>query len=105
MRRGEQLPRIAPEAPLAEGLLEMTRKGLGLTAVVDAQERVLGVFTDGDLRRVLDRRIDVHAATMREVMTRGGRSRSSRASWPPRPRSSWSPPHHRPAGASMPSGI
>ena len=73
MRRGDALPRITPEAPLAEGLLQMTRKGLGLTAVIDEQERVIGVFTDGDLRRVVDRRIDVHTATMREVMTQGGR--------------------------------
>jgi arabinose-5-phosphate isomerase len=74
MRRGEALPRVRPETPLAEGLLEMTRKGLGLTAVVDAQQRLLGVFTDGDLRRALDRRIDLHTTTMREVMTAGGRS-------------------------------
>jgi arabinose-5-phosphate isomerase len=74
MRRGDKLPQVRPETPLAEGLLEMTRKGLGLTAVVDAQQRVLGVFSDGDLRRALDRRIDLHATTMREVMTVGGRS-------------------------------
>jgi arabinose-5-phosphate isomerase len=74
MRRGENLPRVGLETPLSEGLLEMTRKGLGLTAVIDAQERLLGVFTDGDLRRALDRRIDLHATTMREVMTAGGRS-------------------------------
>jgi arabinose-5-phosphate isomerase len=73
MRRGEALPCIGPTAPLAQGLLEMTRKGLGLTAVVDAEQRVVGVFTDGDLRRVVDRRIDVHSATMSQVMTRGGR--------------------------------
>jgi arabinose-5-phosphate isomerase len=73
MRRGDALPRVGPEAPLAEGLLEMTRKGLGLTAVLDEREHVIGVFTDGDLRRVVDRRIDVHAATMSQVMTRGGR--------------------------------
>jgi arabinose-5-phosphate isomerase len=72
MRREDALPRIAPEAPLAEGLVEMSRKGLGMTAVLDAEERVLGVFTDGDLRRALDRRIDVHRATMSQVMTRGG---------------------------------
>ncbi|HEY7928654.1 MAG TPA: KpsF/GutQ family sugar-phosphate isomerase [Steroidobacteraceae bacterium] len=73
MRRDEALPRVRPDAPLAEGLLEMTRKGLGLTAVLDEQERVIGVFTDGDLRRVVDRRIDVHSASMSQVMTRGGR--------------------------------
>lgn len=73
MRRGDALPRIRPSAPLAEGLLEMTRKGLGLTAVLDEQDRVIGVFTDGDLRRVVDRRIDVHSASMSQVMTRGAR--------------------------------
>ncbi len=73
MRQGEQLPRVGPETPLAEGLLEMTRKGLGLTAVVDAEDRVLGVFTDGDLRRALDRRIDVHRVRMAAVMTSGAR--------------------------------
>ncbi len=74
MRRGEELPRVAPEALLSEGLLEMTRKGLGMTAVLDAQGQLLGVFTDGDLRRALDRKVDVHSATMSQVMTRGGRS-------------------------------
>ena len=63
----------APEALLSEGLLEMSRKGLGMTVVVDAQDRILGVFTDGDLRRTLDSRIDVHKATMREVMTPNGK--------------------------------
>jgi arabinose-5-phosphate isomerase len=74
MRRGDRLPRVHLETPLSDGLLEMTRKGLGLTAVVDAQQHLLGVFTDGDLRRALDRRIDLHTTTMREVMTVGGRS-------------------------------
>jgi arabinose-5-phosphate isomerase len=73
MRTGEQLPRVGPDTVMAQGLLEMSRKGLGMTAVVDDQQRVLGIFTDGDLRRTLDRRIDVHTATMRTVMTPGGR--------------------------------
>jgi arabinose-5-phosphate isomerase len=73
MRRGENLPRVGLETPLSDALLEMTRTGLGLTAVVDAQQRVLGVFSDGDLRRALDRRIDLHRTVMREVMTPGGR--------------------------------
>ena len=74
MRRGEDLPRVAADTPLAAGLLEMSRKGLGMTAIVDAEDRVLGVFTDGDLRRSLDRQLDVHATPMREVMTPGGRT-------------------------------
>jgi arabinose-5-phosphate isomerase len=73
MRRGEALPQVPPTVPLAQGLLEMSRKGLGLTAITDEGQRLLGVFTDGDLRRTLDRRIDVHEVTMREVMTPGGR--------------------------------
>ena len=56
MRRGDTLPRVRPDTPLAEGLLEMSRKGLGMTAVLDEEQRVLGIFTDGDLRRALDRR-------------------------------------------------
>jgi arabinose-5-phosphate isomerase len=75
MRRGdEQLPRVAPDAPLSEGLLEMSRKGLGFTTVVDDAGRVLGVFTDGDLRRALDHAVDVRNTRMREVMTAGAKS-------------------------------
>ena len=74
MRTGAALPRVAPATALAEGLLEMSAKGLGLTAVVGADGAVLGVFTDGDLRRALDRRVDVHATTMQEVMTARART-------------------------------
>jgi arabinose-5-phosphate isomerase len=70
MRTGEAIPRVAPETTLAEGVMEMTRKGLGMTAVVDRDDRVLGVFTDGDLRRAWDRAADVHGTRMQEVMTR-----------------------------------
>jgi arabinose-5-phosphate isomerase len=73
MRRGDALPKVGPETLLAQGLLEMSRKGLGMTAILDEQDQVLGIFTDGDLRRTLDRRVDVHAVTMREVMTAGGK--------------------------------
>ena len=69
MRTGDALPRVGPQTRLGEGLLEMSRKGLGMTVVVDEGNRVLGVFTDGDLRRALDRQVDVHTATMSEVMT------------------------------------
>jgi arabinose-5-phosphate isomerase len=70
MRRGADVPRVAAGTSLAEGLLEMSRKGLGMCVVVDESDRVLGVYTDGDLRRSLDRRTDLHAARMAEVMTR-----------------------------------
>jgi arabinose-5-phosphate isomerase len=69
MRRGDDLPRVSATAPLAQGLVEMSRKGLGLTAVVDENNRILGVFTDGDLRRTLDRGLDLRTTQMREVMT------------------------------------
>jgi arabinose-5-phosphate isomerase len=69
MRTGAALPRVRPHDSLGDGLLEMTRKGLGMTVVVDAEDRVLGVFTDGDLRRALDRQVDIHRAAMHEVMT------------------------------------
>jgi len=69
MRTGAALPRVLPTAPLSAGLLEMSAKGLGMTVVVDADERILGVFTDGDLRRALEAQADVHATTMVAVMT------------------------------------
>jgi arabinose-5-phosphate isomerase len=74
MRTGTAVPRITPEAPLSAGLLEMSRKGLGMTVVVDRHERILGVFTDGDLRRALDRQIDVHNTVMSAVMTSAAKS-------------------------------
>lgn len=74
MHSDERLPRVAPDASLRDALLEMTQKGLGMTAIVDAQGHPLGVFTDGDLRRVLDGGVDIRHAAISEVMTRGGRS-------------------------------
>ncbi|HEY1315250.1 MAG TPA: KpsF/GutQ family sugar-phosphate isomerase [Steroidobacteraceae bacterium] len=70
MRTGADIPTVSAGTPLAEGLLEVTRKGLGMTAIVDASRRVLGVFTDGDLRRALDAAVDLHATRMEQVMTR-----------------------------------
>jgi arabinose-5-phosphate isomerase len=69
MRTGEQIPAVAPQASLQAGLLEMTRKGLGMTAVVDGAQRVLGIFTDGDLRRTLDRTQDLLGQRMQDLMT------------------------------------
>jgi arabinose-5-phosphate isomerase len=73
MRRGDELPAVGPDTPLGAGLLEMSRKGLGMTTVVDEGRRVIGIFTDGDLRRALDRQLDVHSTPMRAVMTAGGK--------------------------------
>ncbi len=72
MRSGNAVPRVAPDAVLADGLLEMSRKGLGMTTVVDTAGTLLGIFTDGDLRRALDRVVDIHHTPMRSVMTTGG---------------------------------
>jgi arabinose-5-phosphate isomerase len=69
MHIGNKLPLVTPDTSLREGLLEMSRKGLGMTAVVDERNYLLGVFTDGDLRRALDKRLDLHAALIGEVMT------------------------------------
>ena len=74
MRTGTAVPRVTPDAPLSAGLLEMSRKGLGMTVVVDRSDRILGVFTDGDLRRALDKQIDVHATVMSAVMTQHGKT-------------------------------
>jgi len=68
MRSGDALPRVSPDTPLLDTMREMTRKGLGATAVTDADGRVLGVFTDGDLRRLLERGTDVRTLVARDVM-------------------------------------
>jgi arabinose-5-phosphate isomerase len=74
MRSGGQIPTVRAETTLAEGLLEVTSKGLGMTAIVDDSMRVLGVFTDGDLRRALDRAADLRTTRMDQVMTAGPKS-------------------------------
>jgi arabinose-5-phosphate isomerase len=68
MRTDAAVPSVSADVRLKDGLLEMTQKGLGMTAVVDDQQRILGVFTDGDLRRALDAGVDVHTTTMNEIM-------------------------------------
>ncbi|HSR66270.1 MAG TPA: KpsF/GutQ family sugar-phosphate isomerase, partial [Xanthomonadaceae bacterium] len=71
MHAGEQVPRVRAEATLSEALVEMSRKRLGMTSVVDADGRLLGLFTDGDLRRTLDdARLDLRATPISAVMTR-----------------------------------
>jgi arabinose-5-phosphate isomerase len=70
MRTGADVPQVSAATPLAQGLLEVSRKGLGMTAVVDAEGRVVGIFTDGDLRRAIERAADLHTTRMDAVMTR-----------------------------------
>jgi arabinose-5-phosphate isomerase len=69
MHTGDQIPRVGADTDLADGLLEMTRKGLGMTAVATPDGHLQGIFTDGDLRRALDNNLDIHNTLMREVMT------------------------------------
>ncbi|MEM9383608.1 MAG: KpsF/GutQ family sugar-phosphate isomerase [Pseudomonadota bacterium] len=69
MHTGQAIPRVRTGTALGDALLVMTEKGLGMTTVLDAQEALLGVFTDGDLRRALDKRVDPHATAIDEVMT------------------------------------
>ena len=68
MRTGEDVPSIGPDTPFIEVMREMTRKGLGATAIADAEGRVLGIFTDGDLRRLVERGEDLRGLSAREVM-------------------------------------
>lgn len=71
MHTGPEIPKVLASASLSEALLEMTAKKLGMTAIVDKRDRVLGIFTDGDLRRLLERRnVDFHTTPIGEVMTR-----------------------------------
>ncbi|RBJ54820.1 CBS domain-containing protein, partial [Xanthomonas oryzae] len=74
MHAGDDLPRVREDASLSEALMEMSRKRLGMTAVVDNDERLIGLFTDGDLRRALDSDIDVRSAGIAQVMTRNPRT-------------------------------
>ncbi len=79
MRTGDSIPRTSADQPLSAGLVEMSRKGLGMTVIVDANDHVLGVYTDGDLRRTLDKQINVHATPMSQVMTAQCRTIGPRA--------------------------
>lgn len=69
MHHDEKLPMVTADALIKDALLEVSQKGLGMTAIVDEHQHVLGIFTDGDLRRLLDNRIDIHTTNIGEVMT------------------------------------
>ncbi|MCL7945207.1 KpsF/GutQ family sugar-phosphate isomerase [Marinobacter sp. ATCH36] len=73
MHTGDRIPRVQEDTPLSGALLEISRKGLGMTTVINAGGDLVGVFTDGDLRRTLDRSVDIHNTPIAEVMTRNGR--------------------------------
>jgi len=79
MHSGDALPVIGIDVPLKNALLEMTAKGLGMTAVVDDKGKVAGVFTDGDLRRALERALDLHLSQVRDLMTKNPKTISQDA--------------------------
>jgi arabinose-5-phosphate isomerase len=68
MRTGDRIPAVNADVTLRDALLEMTDKGLGMTAIVDDKNNILGIYTDGDLRRTLDDGSDIRSTTIREVM-------------------------------------
>nr|WP_086938319.1 KpsF/GutQ family sugar-phosphate isomerase [Thaumasiovibrio occultus] len=74
MHSGDDLPTVTQEVSVREALLEISRKRLGMTAIVDEAQMLLGIFTDGDLRRLLDQRLDIHTTTIGEVMTANPRT-------------------------------
>jgi arabinose-5-phosphate isomerase len=71
MRAAGDVPRVTPDTPLSEALLEMNDKGLGMTTVVDSDGRLTGIFTDGDLRRTLKARTDINTTPISQVMSTG----------------------------------
>lgn len=73
MHTGDALPKVLDTASLREALLEMTQKGLGFTCIVDTQHHLLGVYTDGDLRRTLDKNLDLRDIKVADVMTQGSK--------------------------------
>jgi arabinose-5-phosphate isomerase len=68
MRSGDRIPAVRADASLSDGLMEMTEKGLGMTAIVDENNRIQGIYTDGDLRRTLDTGTDIHKTMISDVM-------------------------------------
>lgn len=74
MHAGDELPHVPRGTLLKDALMEMTRKGLGMTVILEDDGRLAGVFTDGDLRRTLDRTIDIHTAIIDAVMTPHGKT-------------------------------
>ena len=70
MRDGEQIPKISANTSLKQGLLEISSKGLGMTAIVEEDDQLIAVFTDGDLRRALDQGLNINQTMMQDVMTR-----------------------------------
>lgn len=69
MHTADAVPKVLQHASIKDALLEISRKGLGMTTVIDEQGTLVGIFTDGDLRRILDQRFDIHSTPIAKVMT------------------------------------
>ncbi len=69
MHSGERLPQVSKQQTIIDSLMEISRKGLGMTCVTSEDGKLAGIFTDGDLRRILDKRVDIHSARIGDVMT------------------------------------
>ena len=74
MMTGNELPLVSSSATISEALLEISSKGLGMTGITDEDNKLAGIFTDGDLRRILDAKTDIHSTPVAQVMTRGGKT-------------------------------
>ncbi|MDO6475644.1 KpsF/GutQ family sugar-phosphate isomerase [Alteromonas sp. 1_MG-2023] len=77
MLTGDALPLVSSGATISQALLEISSKGLGMTGITDNSGKLSGIFTDGDLRRILDARTDIHTTPVANVMTRGGKTTRS----------------------------
>lgn len=71
MHQGEHLPSVSHHICISEALYEISKKGLGMTAIVDDNQNLVGIFTDGDLRRVIDAEINLRKTPIKDVMTKG----------------------------------
>jgi arabinose-5-phosphate isomerase len=69
MRTGDRLPMVSLDAMLGDAILEISKKGVGMTAIVDAEHHVLGIYTDGDLRRTLAKKLDFNTTPIQSVMS------------------------------------
>lgn len=74
MHTGNEIPKVGEQALLKDALIEMTEKGLGVTTITDKDDNVLGIFTDGDVRRALDSNIDTKTCLIKDVMTKHGKT-------------------------------
>jgi arabinose-5-phosphate isomerase len=74
MHSGDEMPVVSEAASLSQAIMEMTRKRLGMVAITAGDMKVLGVYTDGDLRRTMEQALDPHSTPVSEVMTHNGRS-------------------------------